>query len=476
MPFIRRLNRSERMFHHFGEVPSPLRKGIARRNHSRSFIVAGLLSLVVPHASATSLFQGESANQRGAGTLQSAVRRELTSPAIEGLYARTYWSLRNREQPDGFLPESLTGAYAGMFPRTVGAYALLMIETGQEEAAERSLDCVLRALAQTGYERVPRVLAKHDGNYVIKDDEAQIDGQAHLILGWSRLALARGRTAFEDRTWKQVSALLSSGTDRQYLQSGPYPSQNGLVLNVAFEHSREGRYWETWDLLTQSFTGAALRDMIQVAWRRGDTEAATLWQKRLDILSAGITKSLTTKREGKLTYLEMRLPNSAAGTPYLGLGWVAFSPFAAGWIPDPQVMANTVEMMQRTQVKITQGLAWMPTDGYADGSFSNEIIGKGQAWEMEFARTQGNWQRVDQILMLIQTVNTPRLYMEGAWLENAHYQLSQRLTDADLPKMEAAQWRVKDAGNGEQTVWFCWEMARLRQQFGLSAEPPEPAR
>jgi hypothetical protein len=454
---------------------SPAPAGSTRVRLAASLFCTVLMTLGVGSAALLSApphgRQAEHVNQADA---KAKVREMLSSPSMEGLYARTYWSLKQRKQNDGFLPESLTGAYPGMFPRTVGAYALLMIETRQYEAAAQSLDCVLTALRQTGYTRVPRVIGKRDSTYYIEDDESQIDGQAHLILGWARLALARGRTPFEDRTWKQVSDLLSSGTDRPYLQYGQFPSQNGLVRNVALEHSREGRYWDTWDLLTQSFMGAALHDMVLVAKRRGETEAAAVWQKRLDVLSGGIMKSLTTERDGQETYLEMRLPNSAAGVPYLGMGWVVLSPLAAGWTPDAHVLSNTVSALERTNLKTTHGQVWMPTDGYADGTFSNEIIGKGQAWELEYARTHEEWLRALQILNLIGTVNTPSLYMEGAWLEDSHYHLSQRLSHSDLPRLEDTTWKVKDAGNAEQDTWFCWEMSRLRQQFALPPEPPKP--
>lgn len=400
------------------------------------------------------------------------VRKALSSPELSDLYARTYHNLQQRRQPDGYLPESLTGAYEGMFPRTVGAYALLMIETKQYDAAEQSLQCVLTALQQTHYLRVPRVIGKKGAELFIQDDEAQIDAQAHLILGWTRLALTRGRTTFEDRTWEQVSALMSSATDRPYLQYGSFPSQNGLVHNVAFEHSREGRFWDTWDLLTQSFIGAALQDMVAIAKRRGETDTATLWEKRLDVLRNGMLHNLTVDRNGKRTFLEMRLPNSAAGAPYLGMGWVVLSPLAAGWTPDQQILDNTILTMQQTNLKQTRGQIWMPTDGYADGTFSNEIIGKGQAWELDFAREHGQWSRVMQILQLLAMVNrTAPLYIEGAWLESPRFHLSQRLSNADMSALEEAVWKYKDPGNGEQATWFCWEMARLRKQAGLPAEP-----
>jgi hypothetical protein len=201
-----------------------------------------------------------------------------------------------------------------------------------------------------------------------------------------------------------------------------WPSRN-LISKAPHRRSRV----EMTIGIDQSFMGAAMHDMVLVAKRRGETEAAAVWQKRLDILSGGIMKSLTTERDGQETYLEMRLPSSAAGVPYMGMGWVVLSPLAAGWIPDEKVLSNTVSALERTNLKTTHGQVWMPTDGYADGTFSNEIIGKGQASEMEYARTHAEWTRVTQILNLIKTVNTPSLYMEGAWLENSSYHLSERL-------------------------------------------------
>ena len=43
------------------------------------------------------------------------IRNELQSPEIYGLYQRTYYSLLDRIDPDGFLQESLTGRYPVCF-------------------------------------------------------------------------------------------------------------------------------------------------------------------------------------------------------------------------------------------------------------------------------------------------------------------------------------------------------------------------
>jgi hypothetical protein len=445
-------------------------------------LVPAVFLLYVPFALGATLPGAQTGIEETSAARQRAdelrVRKLLESPYFEGLYARTYWSLIQRTDPSGFVPESLTGAYGGMFPRTVGALSLLYLETGRLDEAQKSIACVLRAMEQNNLELVPHVIGKTGDRYTIRDDEFQIDGQAHVILGWARLAQRRGRTPFEDQTWNQVSALMTRTSSRAFLDYGGFPSQLGLVRNSALEHSREGRFWDTYDLLTQSFVGAALKEMAAVARRRGDTGQADLWEAKLAILSKGVAKNLTTVRDGKLTYLEMRLPNSAAGVPYLGLGWVAFAPVAAGWEPDadPQVMQNTVAVMQHSLLKVTHGLAWMPTDSYADGSFSNQIIGKGQAWEMDYSRAHGDYTRIEQILRLIEIANgSSPLYMEGAWLEDAHHNVTGLLHDSDLPELEHAAWTTKDSGNGEQTAWWCWAMARLRRQMGMPAEPAQPA-
>jgi hypothetical protein len=408
-----------------------------------------------------------------AQTSLNTIKADLKSPYFEKLYANTYYSLLDRMQKNGYLQESLTGAYEGMFCRTTGPMVLLFIETGRLKEAEAIIQCVLDATAQNDMERIPHVIGFKENKYTIISDEHQIDGQAHVLMAWARLALKRGHTGFEDKTWPMISAIMKRTCDRTFFQHGWWSVEPGLVRNISFEHSREGRRWDTWDLLTQSFTGAALQDMAAVAERRGDKVLATDWRKKMQILRQGIRKNLTTVRNNDTTYLEMRLPDSNGGVPYLGMGWVTLSPIAAGWEGlDHSVMQNTVKAMRLSMLKKTNGLAWMPTDSYPDGTISNEIIGKGQGWEMEFARTEKDYNRIKEILDLIRIVNAPKpVYMEGGWLEDGKHKQSEKISDQDLAAMNNAVWKTKDAGNGEQCAWWCWAMARLRADAGLPAEP-----
>ncbi|WP_158798995.1 hypothetical protein [Pedobacter sp. L105] len=406
-------------------------------------------------------------------TAKEDVKKMLQSPYFERLYSKTYYSLLDRMQKDGFLPESLTGSYQGMFPRTTGALVSLFLETGRYKEAQLNIQCVLNAIKDNGMERIPRVIGKEKNKYIIVDDQHQIDGQAHVILAWARLALKIGPSKFEDDTWPQVSAIMARTCDRTFFQYGTWSIEPGLVRNIAFEHSKESRMWDTWDLLTQSFVGAAMKDMARIALRHHSIALANDWNKKLGILSEGINKHLVTTRYGVPTYLEMFLPNSNGGVPYYGMGWVMLSPVAAGWEgADHQVMKNTVQVMEKTFLKHSNNVVWMPTDGYPDSTFSNEIIGKGMAWEIDFARSESNYSRIEEILQLIKVVNAAKpIYMEGGWLEGDGFTLANRLHENDIAKMTRAVWKTKDAGNGEQSAWWCWSVARLRKTLGLTPEP-----
>lgn len=418
-----------------------------------------------------------SVRQLQAQPLPDSITIQLKSPFFENLYAHTYFSLLDRLEKDGFLPESITGAYEGMYCRTTGPMVALLLETGRLKEAELAINCVLTATRQHHLERIPHVIGKAKSTYSLISDEPQIDGQAHVLLAWARLALHRGHTPFEDQTWPLVKTLMSRTSDREHLETGRWSVETGLVRNISFEHSREGRRWDVWDLLTQSFVGAALTDMIRVARRRGENKLAQAWQIKRNLLQEGIRKNLTTVRNTRdTTYLEMRLPDGNGGMPYSGMGWVTLSPIAAQWEGlNHAILQNTVRTMQQTMQQTTQGITWMPTDGYPDGRLSNEVVGKGIAWEMEYASAEKDYSRLSQLFALIKVVNASMpVYMEGGWLSGSNHKQSDHLTAQEIGAMGQTTWQIKDAGNGEQTAWWCWAMARLRKKAGLSAEPARP--
>lgn len=540
------------------------------------------------------------------------LRQMMDDPFHKTLYANTYKSLLERVEPDGFFQESLTGAYAGMFPRTVGGLVSLFIETGELDACERLINCVIAATQANKMERIPHVFdrrrvhqepevdeqnpgqinhsvalyrldngyygmqkfmvpekpvkaievylaippdtgnfcasiheapesaaiwiknivinsdkafegwfsvqldpapklepgkeywfklaytgtarpiwfgvngstnknfngsiacdpapanvrlnhpdyvtaialdtgslkkAERVNNYPILSNRDEIDGQAHVIMAWGRLANLRGATPFEDATYPFIAQLLDRSTDWPYILYGDTHADLGLVRNVSLEHSREVRMWDTYDILTQSFMGAALESCIQVAKRRGDDEHAKRWTERLDLLKKAIDKHLTRMVDDKKVYLEMRLPNSDTGVPFEGLGWLNFAPVSAQWQAlDPAVLDNTVDLLRKIDTCTWHGLKWLGTDWTPGQGPSPQVIGKGVGWEIDYARQRQQWDRICEWLDFIKAVNSSPIYLEAA-----NY-------DASTDK-----WTLQDPGNGEQCSWWCWGMARLHK-------------
>jgi len=552
--------------------------------------------------------------------MMADIKKNLQSEFMEGLYERTYYSLLDRVDPDGFVQESLTGKYPGMFPRTVGGIVSLFLETGELVISEKIINCTLEAMTVNDMERLPHVFLRqtndlipvfngHDplqsktnvalyklsqghsvavkfkdpdkpifaveaaislnackgilimtlrkdkdstpirsmsikakqvdpgqlwqrfefseppvldkgreyfirfefdgfghptwfgldnvpkqrgafwlngdtlpakwiyqkshapayavdvGNlrheqrcepYKIYDDWDQIDGQANVIMAWARLALKRGRTAFEDRTYPLVAKLMDRTSDQPYFMCGRGQAVGvNLVQNIALEHSREGRYWHVWDILTQCVVGASLESMIKVAQQRSDTKHALRWQNRLQLLKQGIDQNLTRIVNGKKVYLEMRLPNSAGGIPFTGMGWLNFAPVMAQWEPlERQVLCNTVEMLRKKLLLEYQGQKYLAMEYDPDGKVHNDwIIGKGVGWEIEYARQEKENDRIVEWMNFLRSFHSGELYSESMHLD------------------DNGKWITGDGGNGEQSSWWCWAMARLRKEAGLPVVP-----
>jgi len=411
--------------------------------------------------------------------IRQIVKQKLSSDFFTRPYSNTYYSLLSRIDSEGYLQESMTGQYDGMYCRTVGAIIPLLLETKSYDKAELLLKFVFKVMKMNKMNRVPHVIGKkiiHFGNqekdsiYIIGKKD-QIDGQAHNILSWARLALQRGHTSFEDSTWDFVAALMDRSTEVPYMGSNKNGFIPDLIYNFNFEHSRP--LPTNYDLLTQCFTGAALETMIQVAKRRNDTARMNIWDQRLKILKTGIEKYMTRTVNGKEIYLELLSKEGYANKPFLGFSWVNLSPVATQWEPlDHKVLLNTVKEMQNLTMQQWNNIKWMPTEWWPNGNFSGQMIGKGIGWEIEFSREEKNWERINQILSMLEIIQHDEpIYMENSFLTTGLNHSIEHLNKNDLKKMNNGVWKIVDPGNGEQVAWWCWAMAKLRKELGLPAIP-----
>lgn len=395
------------------------------------------------------------------------VRKKLASPFHERLLRGTYDSIRGRLADDGYFPESLTGTYAGMFPRTVGALAPLLMDTGEPDCAERVVHYCIQGMLDNDMERIPHVVGPRDdsGRIPLLCDEDQVDGQASVIMAWALLAGRRGRTPYEDLSYPFVAKLLDRTTSAPYLLPEPTGGRNlpGLVRNMNLEHSRDAHFWDAYDFLTQSFVASALENMIPIATRRMDARHAEHWGDILARLTANVSKNMTRELEGKTIYLEMLLPTNSGPVPFPGLGWLNLAPIPSGWQGiDATLFSDTIETWRRVARIEWDGPAatssdWLPK-GHVDAfgkQQSNMVIGKVIGWDMLHAMQNEQYDLVSSSLDFLEQTNRRPLLAEALCYDP-----------------ETGQWDLNDPGNGEQACWWTWAMTRVRKQAGLSLLPP----
>ena len=400
------------------------------------------------------------------------VLKLLNNPFQKKLFQNTYESLVHRVAPDGYLPESLTGAYPGMFPRTVGPYVFLMLEKHQWRIAKKVLRYTLEATALSHLHRVPHVIGRAYSQHKplvipVINDQDQPDGQYSVILAWARYVATTHDTAFENATYNQVARLTNLATNVPYLNINTSLTTD-LVRNPSFEDSREGRFWDTYDLLTQVFTAESWREMIPVAKARGDMAHVDKWQTALNELEYGIRHYLTRRLGGKLIYAEMRLPNGYGGKIYTGLSWVNLSPIAAGWKRvNPKILNATVAAYRKRATFQWDGFhilgcEWNPPgvrhiytvkkSGWVitrkpirRARINYQLIGKQWAWEFLYSVQQKQWSRACHLLEFLRKAYKWPVFAESFWFQ---------------PKGKVA---FSDPGNAEQCSWYCWAITTARK-------------
>lgn len=89
---------------------------------------------------------------------QNTVREKLTLSRHEELLRASWEAIDNRIRTDGYFPESIHGAYGGMYPRTIGALASLLLELDQPKRAQTTVAYCFDAIAENDMHRVPHVI------------------------------------------------------------------------------------------------------------------------------------------------------------------------------------------------------------------------------------------------------------------------------------------------------------------------------
>lgn len=370
----------------------------------------------------------------------------LTTGKVATIYETSYRSIFDRIRDNGFMKESLTGLYQGEYVRSIGTLAILADKVGETQAAGKALKFVTDVMKRKNLSYVPFTISA-DGNTVRTEDE--LDGRAHFVLGWALYIQKSGDTAYLDDTY----ALMKREADA-FCSTAYFYEDVGLVRNRRLTHTRMyngSDYHDAFDILTNSFTAAALEQMITVATVNGKTADAVLWQDTLAKLKKGIADNLIRTVNGNTVYLEQRYYQNKSAES--GVSWVCFAPFVTGYSGlDNTVLQNTATYARDVLWKKTANGGYLAVESSANGTVKNWILGKSVGWDLTAAVSEGNTAHILDTLRFLETNHSGNLYME---------------------KMQpnGNTWKTVDAGNAEQVIWFLYGVAAVRESLGLSAKP-----
>ena len=264
----------------------------------------------------------------------------------------------------------------------------------------------------------------------------QVDGHYMLVNAYAMFALADDGT-YADLV-EELYPLMSGFAD-YFINSdrSDYLHDNNLLYNPSYEHSRKGRYWQDYDLITNCFASEALHKMSAVAKKLGEGADEEEFDTYADVIAAGVHQNLTSEINGKKIYTEL-IALDEDGKVYKGFSFVSLAPVACEWYAmDEEIMANTYAEYRRLGTERYGAYEMLPVvvelnDNDERVSSGNHVIGKGLAWELYYLWSTGNTERLTQMLRFIDT-NSVTTYPE-VWVKNG--------TISDNANQEHANWLI----------------------------------
>ncbi len=270
-------------------------------------------------------------------------------------------------------------------------------------------------------------------------EKIQVDGNYMWMNAYAMFAMEGGEeyADFVASLYDQMAAY-----SRYFIENG-YIHENGLVFNPSYEHSRKGRYWESYDLITNCFASEALHKMSAVAESLGKSADAALFAEMADNIAAAVHSELISEFDGKQIYTEL-IALDEDGKVYKGFSFVSLAPIAADWYAvDEEIMANTYNAYLSVGTEKYSGIDMLGVvvelnEDDEVTAIGNHVIGKGLGWELYYLWKTGNTERLTEVLEFI----------------------DKRSNDV-YPEVWRSDGSVADSANQEQASWILYEMARI---------------
>lgn len=348
------------------------------------------------------------------------VRAEFLSYNIENVTSDRYYVVL--EAPDS--PEASIIWYGLNHPANDSRLTLSITPLGEQTLP-----------AEAGF----RALTYKVDNFISYMD--QPDGNYMLILAWARFVMeAAPNAAFIQQTYPTIKKFAN-----YYLDTPGYWNEElHLMRNPSTEHTRSGRYWEAYDLITNVFASQALHELASFAQQHGDSDGAQKWSAVAGQLAAGVHEHLVADVDGQKVYAEL-IAIDEDNKFYPGFSWINLAPVAAQWFAtDAELLHHTYKAYQHYGSSSYDGHVMLDACVDIPGVSSNtcsykHVIGKGLAWELKYNAEIGDLEKVKDIMAFIDTHEKNLMYPET--------------------------WTIigeqADPGNQEQTSWMIYMLAKV---------------
>ena len=356
------------------------------------------------------------------------------------LYQETYQSMVDRIQDNGYTQTSLTGAYEGMYLRDASIQIMAHVTNGDFDEARSILNYITEYHRMKGLNYIMYIIRTYNAYH------EQPDTTFFFLHSWYLFATKAPKTE-ENVAYIESSYSKIKDFANYYLDKGYIRNEYDLLYNESFEHSRDGSYWQSYDLVTNVYASQALYELSEY-FKDSDPTNAKKWKDASTRIANGIHKNLTVECQGELMYAEFygtkkknieTVPETEKKF-YAGLSWVNLAPMGCDWYAaKPEILEHTYQIyLEFGSARYYEDRTKM-LDVYSDLNASrprrltsgNHIIGKGLAWEIMYCAKTGKTDRLAEINTFIEK-NSKKFY----------------------PEVWAYGGGVNDSGNQEQASWL----------------------
>ncbi len=328
------------------------------------------------------------------------------------LYRNTYQSMIDRTLESGYAATSITGHYGGMYCRDTSIQVMCHIAHGDYSHARLIMDYVVNYHRKHNFAFAIHVIDGFGENPSLR---RQADTCFFFIHAWYLYAVKAPetpeKTEFLQRTYDMVVSFAN-----YYLDEGNLDNEYEMLFNESLEHSRDGSYFKSYDLLTNVYASQALHELAGYV-KESDPEHAKKWEAAATKIVGGVHKFLTAEVDGKTMYCELigRSDKAIEANPnaslrYIrGFSWVNLAPMSCDWYAaDPEIVENTYQLYQKygactyyNKYDMLDVVTEFETD-LAPITMGNHVIGKGLAWEMLYCKKMGYHQRLEKLVRFVE--------------------------------------------------------------------------